>query len=267
MCIEAAKSGRHIIVEKPATLTLEEFDRVAEACTSNGVKLCQIQNKMFEPVMLSAISQVKSGNIGEVLGVNIQLLSQRTAEQARDPGHWCHELPAGIFTEVLPHPIYLVQTFLGAVELMGVHVGHAGRKNRVNCDAIAVILEGARGIGLVDYSGPYPKNKVIINVYGTRKSLRIDLWNSSKVEFGVGGSGKVARAFENLRQEYSLLASTMGTALSVLTGGFHSGHYNIIDSFVQSVRDGAEQPISMEQAREVIRVLEDVTRMATKQLG
>jgi predicted dehydrogenase len=267
MCIQAAKSGRHIVVEKPATLTLEEFDQVAEACTSNRVKLCQIQNNMFEPVMLSAISQVKSGNIGEVLGINIQLLSQRTAEQARDPGHWCHELPAGIFTEVLPHPLYLVQTFLGTVELVGVHVRHAGRNNKVNCDAIAVILDGARGIGLVDYSGPYPKNKAIINVYGTRKSLRIDLWNSSKVEFGMGGSGKVARASENLRQEFSLLAGTMGTALSVLTGRFHSGHYNIINSFVRSVRDGTKQPISMKQAGEVIRVLEDITRMATKQVA
>ena len=43
---------------------------------------------------------------------------------------------------------------------VAVHVRHIGRKNQINCDAIAVIMEGESGMGIVDYSGPYPKNKV-----------------------------------------------------------------------------------------------------------
>jgi predicted dehydrogenase len=261
LSIEAAESGCHVLVEKPAALTVEEFDRIAETCTRNGVKLCQMQNKMFEPVMIAAVAQVKSGSVGDVISVNIQMLAKRAAEKARDPEHWCQGLPAGIFTEILPHPIYLAQAFLGAVEPVGVHLRNAGRDSRSTSDALKVVLEGKSGMGIIDYSSPSPREKVIIDVHGTRKNLYVDIWNSTSVEYGTGSASRASRASENLSRSFSLLACTVSTTLSVIAGRFRSGHYNVISSFVQSVRSGSEQPVSMEQAREVIRVMERITQM------
>jgi predicted dehydrogenase len=58
------------------------------------------------------------------------------------------------------------------------------------------------------------------------------------------------------------LVCTAETTLSVVTGRFHSGHFTIIRSFIQSIRNNTDAPVSMEQAREVIRVLEGITRLA-----
>jgi UDP-N-acetyl-2-amino-2-deoxyglucuronate dehydrogenase len=262
LSLEAAESGCHVLVEKPAALSLEEFDRVAEACVRNGVKLCQIQNKMFEPVVIGALSHVAKGGIGVVVGVNVQVRAKRTATLAKAQGHWTGGLPGGIFTELLPHPIYFIQAFLGEVDPVAVHVAGTG-DDRAASSAITIILEGKKGMGTITYSDPAHKDKTIIDVHGTRKNFRIDLWNAARVEYGMGSPGQASRALENVQQAFSLLASTTGTTLSVLTRRFHGGHFNVIRDFVQSVSAESDSPVSMNQAREVIRVLEAITRMAT----
>jgi predicted dehydrogenase len=260
--IQAAESGRHVLVEKPAALSLEEFDRLTEACQGHGVRLCQIQNKMFEPVVRRALSEVQKGNIGNVAGVDIKVLLRRTAALYKDPSHWCHELPAGLLTETLPHPIYIIQAFLGAVEPVAVHVTRPDLHGHVGSYEIIVVLEGRRGVGVVAYSGSSPQDKVVIDVHGTRKSLRIDLWNSALLEYGIGGAGRASRGLENLRQGLSLLACTASAVTEVATGRFRGGHLQIIDEFLQSVRNGTDSPVSVQQAREVIRVLEGITGLA-----
>jgi predicted dehydrogenase len=262
LSILAAESGCHILVEKPAALSVEEFDRVAGACTRNRIKLCQIQNKMFEPVIIKAMAQVARGDLGDVIGVSVQVLSRTTAISAEDPRHWSHKLPAGLFTEILPHPIYLTQSFLGMVDPVKVHTRIANSDRRMNLNTIAVILEGRGGVGTITYKGPCPKDKIVIDIHGTRKNLRVDLWNSARVEYGTGSSSRASRALENLWQTFQLLTCTADATLNVLTRRFHSGHFTIIRSFVQSIRNGTDAPVSIEQAREVIRVLDSITRLA-----
>jgi hypothetical protein len=48
----------------------------------------------------------------------------------------------------------------------------------------------------------------------------------------------------------------------VLIGRFHSGYFTIIRSFIQSIRNNTNATVSMEQAREVVIVLEGITRLA-----
>jgi predicted dehydrogenase len=260
--IQAAESGRHVLVEKPAALSLEEFDRLAEACQVHGVRLCQVQNKMFEPVVRRALSEVKKGSIGNVAGVDIKVLLRRTAALGKDRSHWCHELPGGLLTETLPHPIYIIQAFLGAVEPVAVHVTRPDLHGHAGSYEIIVVLEGRGGVGMVAYSGSSPKDKVVIDVHGTRKSLRIDLWNSALAEYNIGGASRASRALENLAQSLSLVTGTGHTVLDVALRRFHGGHYHVIRGFVESLRKGTEPPVTVDQAREVIRVLESITRLA-----
>jgi len=262
LATQAAESGCHVLVEKPATLTLEEFDSLARTCERNGVKMCQIQNKVFEPVMMRALDRVRKGGLGDVVAVDVRVFLRRTAVLMEDESHWSYDLPAGMFTEILPHPIYTVQTFLGMVEPVAVHVARPDVHGHVGSYEIVVVLEGRGGVGLVTYSGSSPKNKVMVDIHCRKRSLRVDLWNSALVEYSFGGSSRASRAVENLVQGASLLAGSARTMVDVAMGRFHSGHYHQISRFVESIRKGCEPPVTISQAREVIRVLETITGMA-----
>ncbi|MCK4823043.1 hypothetical protein KA005_45195, partial [bacterium] len=68
-----------------------------------------------------------------------------------------------------------------------------------------------------------------------------------------------SRALENLNQGFSILANTIFATLSVLSGKFHWGHYNLIQRFIESIQNDTEPPVTGEEGREVVRVLEKIT--------
>ena len=51
-CIKAAKAGKHIIIEKPLAVTLEEADAMIDACKKAGVKLISAQDLLTNPKVL-----------------------------------------------------------------------------------------------------------------------------------------------------------------------------------------------------------------------
>ena len=259
LSIQAMEAGCHILVEKPMALSIREVDEMVNASKGNHVKLCQVHNKLFEPVMMKARATVSEGGIGDLTGIDIKGLSLTGAVLLMNREHWCHKLPGGIFTETLPHSIYLAAAFLGNLEPVAVHSRKSRSDDWVVADEIRITLKGRKGMGGISHSCNSPQNKVIIDINGTKKHLRIDLWNSVMTEYGVGGVSRPARALENLSQSLSILASTVSTTLSVISGRFHWGHYILIQRFIESIQNDTEPPVTVEEAREVIRVLEKIT--------
>ena len=141
------------------------------------------------------------------------------------------------------------------------YVRKADSQPPVRSDDFRVILEGKVGVGLVAWLGPASTDRMIINITGTRKNVRVDLWNTVKFEYGMRSPSNAAKALERL-QCFSILACSVGAALRLIMRGSHSGHLAIIRGFVQSVHEGKVPPVSVEQAREVVKVLEAITQMA-----
>ena len=70
--IEAAKAGKHVIVEKPMATTLEDADALIAACKENGVLLSSKESGVhYQPQTQKARSLIASGAIGEVMAVQI----------------------------------------------------------------------------------------------------------------------------------------------------------------------------------------------------
>jgi predicted dehydrogenase len=56
-----------------------------------------------------------------------------------------------------------------------------------------------------------------------------------------------------------MLASTVSTTLSVISGKFHTGHCTLIQRFIESIQSDTEPPVTLQEARDVIEVVEKVT--------
>jgi predicted dehydrogenase len=66
----AAKHGKHIVVEKPMALTLDECRRMIEAADRNGVKLLAGHTHSFDAPIRRMHEIVKSGALGRLVMVN-----------------------------------------------------------------------------------------------------------------------------------------------------------------------------------------------------
>jgi predicted dehydrogenase len=63
--VRAAKSGVHVLCEKPMAVTVSECQRMIRACRDGNVKLMIAYRLHFEELNLSAIELVRRGTIGE----------------------------------------------------------------------------------------------------------------------------------------------------------------------------------------------------------
>jgi len=64
IAVAAAQSGRHVLCEKPIALTLEEADRMIEACSRNKVKLMIAHSRRFIPRYRIVRQTIREGRIG-----------------------------------------------------------------------------------------------------------------------------------------------------------------------------------------------------------
>lgn len=73
-CIE---SGKHILVEKPITNTLEEASTLIKAAERMGVYLSVGFVERFNPVVTEAMKRISKGDVGEVILANARRVSRR----------------------------------------------------------------------------------------------------------------------------------------------------------------------------------------------
>ena len=126
LAIKAAQAGAHVLVEKPVALSVEEADAMIDAARANGVRVMANHNWLFKPSVQRARELVESGEIGEVVHVEAYYgLTDESAQFAAAGGaHWANRLPGGVFTNFLPHLVYVQDEFLGGIEsVAGVTVG------------------------------------------------------------------------------------------------------------------------------------------------
>ena len=65
----AAAHGKHVICEKPMAVTMEQCDRMVEACAEAGVKFIQGHSKIFDSPIRALREVVVSGRLGQVIQI------------------------------------------------------------------------------------------------------------------------------------------------------------------------------------------------------
>ena len=258
LSIQALEAGCHVLVEKPIAESVKEADEVVDLARDKGLKLCVVHNNLFAPTVLKALDMIKKGNLGEVRGIDIKCPWPRSNRELANRDHWYHKLPGGLFGEVLPHTIYLARAFMGEVEPVAVHPRKFTQYDWINSDELRVILDSDSGVCTITISCSWAKNKVLIDIFGTKKSLHLDVINSVMTEFGYGEETYISHVTENIRQGFQLLGGTAAAIFNVISGRYAAGHETLIRRFIQSMIEGTELPVTAEEGREVVRIVENI---------
>ena len=73
---QAAAAGRHVLVEKPIALTLEDADAMIQACDQAGTTLMVAESARYSRATLAMADAIAAGKIGQVLSGRINPITR-----------------------------------------------------------------------------------------------------------------------------------------------------------------------------------------------
>jgi 2-alkyl-3-oxoalkanoate reductase len=270
LAIQAMEAGCHVLVEKPMALSVAEADAMIATAKANSVKLSTCHNYLFKPSIVKARELVKSGAIGTPVYVNgyYGLSGEGNAyASAAGQSHWAWRLPGGVFTNFIPHLIYLQQEFMGSqAEVTGVALSQD--QNIDQETEMFASLQGEHTAGTLSVSmrtRPYAK---FIEIYGTKGIIRADMVSEVCV---INRERKLPRLISkvtfNLEKAVQLLFGTAQSAFHVLTGRMK----NMPDLQVMTrelyaaLEEGREPPITGEDGRRMVEMMEQLWNKTKEQ--
>jgi phthalate 4,5-cis-dihydrodiol dehydrogenase len=110
----AAEHGKHIIVEKPMALTVEDCAAMTEAAARNGVHLVVGHTHSFDPPVLKMREIIRSGDLGPMAMINTWSYSN-FIYRPRRPEELNTELGGGIIYNQVPHQVDVVRLLGGGL--------------------------------------------------------------------------------------------------------------------------------------------------------
>lgn len=256
LAIRSLKSGAHALIEKPMAINTEECDQILAVAKQTGRKICVAHSDLFYPSFLKAREIVKQGTIGDFGGMRI-FLSTPADYITSKPDHWAHRLPGGVIGETGPHVIYMTLAFINPIQRVRVEA-----RKQLNqfpwspYEDYRLDLTGENATCSVALTYATNRWAVQLDVWGSEGHLKCDLETQTLIVHGRSDLKPATLGVSAVKEAGQILTGTLGTSLSYLTGKFENTHERLVRDFIESIRNGSPAPVSPEEGREAVRVMD-----------
>ncbi len=249
----AAKAGKHILLEKPMGLTVEESKEISDYCKAHGVKLGVGLMMRF-----SAYHQKMKELIGQgVLGDIVSMRAQLTCWYPEIPGNWRQnkELSGGgALMDMGIHCIDLLQ-YISGTKAQTVSCFSGNQTFGYSADDSAALLmkmdSGATAFVDANFNIPDNAAKCRLEFYGTKGSIlaegTISQVENGKIELTSSDDGAGYNAKQNREDDNGSIE------LEVVCGNMYEKE---ITSFANAVLNDTEPEITAQDAIFVQTVVE-----------
>ena len=267
LAVEAAEHGCHVLLEKPMALKTSDCKQMIDASHKHGVKLCVIHNVIFESPFLKAKELVAKGAIGNFIGMRIFISDPREA-MIMKKDHWIHKLPGGLIGETGPHAVYMSLAFLNKVKKVDVYAKKLLEHPWAPFDEFRIELEGEEAVSSIAISYASNRRNNYVDILGTEGALYLDIPSILLIHQGSKNSmGPTAfvRYLSNIA--YQVTKGVTANAFNLVMGKLNCGHAILIENFANSILNDHQPPVTGEEGRETIRVMEMIVERLYEKYG
>ena len=102
---QAIDAGKHVLVEKPTAVTIDEIEDLKKAAREKGVQVAPVHNYIYEPSVTRAKDLIESGKIGDLVSLYVLYnIHHPESVAARYPG---------VIRQILTHHAYCTLYLVG----------------------------------------------------------------------------------------------------------------------------------------------------------
>ena len=248
VALAALRRGKHVLVEKPAALSVDDVDRLISEGRRQGRLVGAILQRRFEPAVRALREALSAGALGRIVLIVGESINHRP-QSYYDSAGWrgTRALDGGVLMNQAIHEIDLVCWLGGPVTSIAAHVATLGHAMEAE-DTATVTIRFANGtLGeIVATTCATPGIEQEVRVYGDTGHVRI--LGEEPAEWNVPGVPRPGPE--------ELGAGLVPDAMSPATWGTDAvGHVRQYADFVEAIRVGRRPAITAEDARRSIAVV------------
>lgn len=174
--IEVAKSGRHVMTEKPMATRWTDAQQMVRACDAAAVRLFVVKQNRRNATLQLLKKAVEQGRFGRIYMVNINVFWTRPQEyydSAAWRGTW--EFDGGAFMNQASHYVDLLDWLIGPIESLQAYTATMARNIEVEDSGVVNIRWRSGALGSMNVTMlTYPKNlEGSITILGEKGTVRI----------------------------------------------------------------------------------------------
>jgi myo-inositol 2-dehydrogenase / D-chiro-inositol 1-dehydrogenase len=246
--LKAAAAGKHIIIEKPLAVTLEEADAMISACKKAGVKLMYAEELCFAPKYERVRQMVNEGAIGEIY------MLKQSEKHSGPHSDWFYDINlagGGVLMDMGCHGIAWFRWMLKNARAKSVYatMSTVYHKQRTKAeDNSVVIIEFENGVtGLVENS--WAKHGGMDDrseIYGTGGVVYADLFmGNAAIAYSKNGYGYAMEKAD----------TTVGWTFTIFEEAFNQGYPQELKHFIDCVQHNKEPLVTGEDGRAVLEII------------
>lgn len=244
IALDCLKAGKHVLIEKPMTMKIEDADKINELAKEKGLKVGVCHQNRFNPPIQKLRRAIDEGRFGKIINVTARILwtrDQNYYDQA--PWRGTKELDGGTLMNQCIHNIDLLQWMVGS-EVERVHCERGTFLRNIEMEDFGAILIRFKNgtIGLVEGSAcVYPKNlEETLSVFGEKGTVVIGGLAVNKIQTWQFAD---ERDYDNDNQSIEV------------ENVYGHGHTPLYKDFIEAVKNNRESYINGEEGKKALSII------------
>jgi len=274
LSLVALKNGIHTLVEKPMATNYKDAQEMVKLAESKGLTLGVIHNTLFNPFYLEIKRLLAHLNDkgAEITKVDIEYIKRQDDPWIIDKKHWSHQLELGMITEILAHPLYIIDDILNGKSYdLKVLMAVAGRffvstkYPYVKYDELQAVLQNKlKKIANITVTLNSVREDVILRIYTTRGLIESSLWRGIIKLKGRMIYDIKSFAIDSIQESIQILKHTLKNVILKIRGKLIPGHHFLIPNFYDAVIHKRKPKVSGDDGLRIVKLMEEITNMVKK---
>ena len=240
VALDSIRAGKHVLIEKPLAVTVQECDQIIDAAEQFGVTVGVQHNQVFYPPHIAAKEMIDAGRLGSLIHVRLRLgIGGKYGGWRSDPA----VAGGGLLFDAGVHRFYLARFLGGEIRELRSMTDRTRSQGEDQAVVILRFENGALGVIDVNYHGPQGMFDDSVEIVGSEGALYI---SGCEAEFEGFRTGPALRRFDGAWHDER-----------VEPGNWADSVRASIAAFVSAVRHGQQAPVPLSEGRRIVELIEE----------
>lgn len=245
LAVEVAEAGKHIIVEKPIAMTLEDSKKMLASAKEYRVKLAVVHPNRYRPVVQELKKLLDSGKLGTISHANC-IVNWNRGQEYYDQAPWrgTKQFDGGVLMNQAIHNLDLLLWFMGTpAEVFSMEATRLRKIEAEDVSVGVVRFESGALASIQASTTVYPKNfEESITLFGEHGTVKI------------GGTN--ALYFEHLEVAEMEEKETIELKEKVKNDPWGTpGHQWILEDMVHAIQENREPAVTGEDGEMALKLV------------